>query len=309
MDDIAAININKDSNFAILLEAQSRGWQIYYMEIGDLYLAGAKACARTRALQVQSNPKQWYQLGEWQQTTLSDLDIVLMRKEPPCDQQYIYATYILEQAARCGLLVANRPQSLRDANEKLYTAWFDECCTASLVSANIEQIKQFLHTHQQIIIKPLDGMGGASIFCLLLGDSNTNVILETMTCHNSRYIMAQRYIPEIKDGDKRILLIDGEAVPYALARIPLPGENRGNLAAGASYEGRELTKRDRRIIAQIAPTLRAKGLLFVGIDIIGDFLTEINVTCPTCIQELDRLFGLKIAADLLDCLANKIRDN
>jgi glutathione synthase len=223
-----------------------------------------------------------------------------MRKDPPFDQEYIYATYLLERAESMGVYVVNKPQSLRDANEKLFTAWFPQCCAETLVAREPTRIRSFLHEQGEIILKPLDGMGGTSIFHLRKDDPNLSVILETMTQYNSRYVMAQKYIPEIKDGDKRILMINGEAVPYALARIPAQGETRGNLAAGGRAEGRELTEQDCWIASQVGPTLREKGLIFVGLDVIGDKLTEINVTSPTCVQELDQQFGLNIAGTLMD---------
>jgi glutathione synthase len=231
---------------------------------------------------------------------LSELDVILMRKDPPFDSEFLYATTILQRAEDAGVYVVNKPQSLRDANEKLFTSWFSQCCAETLVSSRAVQIRQFLEEQQDIIIKPLDGMGGTSIFRLRLDDPNISVILETMTNYNQRYIMAQRYLPAIKDGDKRILVVNGEAIPYALARIPQQGETRGNLAAGGRAEGRPLTERDRWIVSQVAPTLKAKGLIFVGLDVIGDTLTEINVTSPTCVQELDAQFGLNIAGVLMD---------
>ncbi len=307
MDPIDQIKINKDTSFAMLLEAQARNWEIHYMELTDLYLDNGSAKAHTRLLQVQRNPDNWYQLGASQPTELGQLDIILMRKDPPFDQEYIYATYLLERAEVEGALVVNKPQSLRDANEKLYTAWFPQCCTDTLVSRNHHDLRNFLAQHDEMILKPLDGMGGASIFHLRLNDPNLSVILETMTLHGTRFVMAQRYLPEIRDGDKRILLIDGIAVPYALARIPATGETRGNLAAGGSAVGRPLSDRDRWIAEQVGPTLKAKGLVFVGLDVIGDYLTEINVTSPTCVQELDRAFNLNISATLMDSLESKLK--
>ncbi len=306
MDPIARINIKKDTSFAMLLEAQARDWELHYMELNDLYLSDGQAYAKTRILRVKRDPGAWYEFTAEQDMALSELDVIFMRKDPPFDQEYIYATYLLEQAERAGTLVVNKPQSLRDANEKLFTAWFPQCCAQTLVAREPQRIRDFLRRHGEIILKPLDGMGGASIFHVRENDPNLSVILETMTHHASRFIMAQRYLPEIKDGDKRILLVDGEPVPYALARIPASGETRGNLAAGGRAEGRELNERDRWIARQVGPTLKAKGLLFVGIDVIGDFLTEINVTSPTCVQELDRQFGLNISAQLMDHIQSKL---
>jgi glutathione synthase len=300
MDSIAQINIKKDTSFAMLLEAQARGWELHYMELNDLFLRNGVAFARTRTLKVQRDAKQWFQFIEEQDIPLHALDVILMRKDPPFDQEYIYATYLLERAESMGALVVNKPQSLRDANEKLFTAWFPQCCAETLVTREPRRIRDFLAEQGEIILKPLDGMGGASIFHCRQGDSNLSVILEIMTEHNSRYVMAQKYLPEIKDGDKRILVVNGEPVPYCLARIPAHGESRGNLAAGGRAEGRPLTERDRWIANEVGATLREKGLVFVGLDVIGDTLTEINVTSPTCVQELDSQFGLNIAGLLMN---------
>ena len=300
MDSIDHINIKKDTSFAMLLEAQVRCWELHYMELNDLFLRNGRAYARTRTLTVQRNAQQWYRFIGEQDIPLDQLDVIIMRKDPPFDQEYIYATYLLERAESMGVYVVNKPQSLRDANEKLFTAWFPQCCAETLVAREPARIRSFLHEQGEIILKPLDGMGGTSIFHLRKDDPNLSVILETMTQYNSRYVMAQKYIPEIKDGDKRILMINGEAVPYALARIPAQGETRGNLAAGGRAEGRELTEQDCWIASQVGPTLREKGLIFVGLDVIGDKLTEINVTSPTCDQELDQQFGLNIAGTLMD---------
>ncbi len=300
MDSIDHINIKKDTSFAMLLEAQSRGWELHYMELNDLYLSNGQPYARTRSLKVQRNENNWYQFIDEQDIPLNQLNTIIMRKDPPFDQEYIYATYLLEQAERLGCYVVNKPQSLRDANEKLFTSWFPQCCAETLVTRDPKRFKTFLQQHKEMILKPLDGMGGTSIFHIKQDDPNLNVVLEMMTEYATRYIMAQRYIPEIKQGDKRILLINGEPVPYALARIPGKGETRGNLAAGGRAEGRELTERDRWIANQVGPTLKQKGLVFVGIDVIGDFLTEINVTSPTCVQELDKQFDLNISGQLMD---------
>jgi len=306
MDSIDHINIKKDTSFAMLLEAQSRNWELHYMELNDLYLSNGQPFARTRTLKVQRDENSWYQFIDEQDIALKELDTIIMRKDPPFDQEYIYATYLLEQAERQGTYVVNKPQSLRDANEKLFTSWFPQCCADTLVAREPKRFKQFLQQHKEIILKPLDGMGGTSIFHVRENDPNLSVILEIMTEYASRYIMAQRYIPDIKDGDKRILLVNGEPIPYALARIPSKGETRGNLAAGGRAEGRELTERDLWIANQVGPTLKKKGLVFVGIDVIGDFLTEINVTSPTCVQELDRQFGLNISGQLMDHIENTL---
>ena len=307
MDPIDRINIKKDTSFAMLLEAQSRNWELHYMELPDLFLSNGKAYARTRSLKVERNPQQWFAWGGEQIQELSELDVILMRKDPPFNQEYIYATYILERAEQAGVYVVNKPQSLRDANEKMFTAWFPQCCTDTLVARDPQKIRSFLDQHKTIILKPLDGMGGASIFLVRENDPNLSVILETMTEHGQRFIMAQQYLPDIKYGDKRILMVNGEPVPYCLARIPAGGESRGNLAAGGHGEGRPLSDRDRWIAEQVGPTLKAKGLVFVGLDVIGDYLTEINVTSPTCVQELDKQFGLNISAQLMDHIQNHLQ--
>ncbi|MCK5889005.1 MAG: glutathione synthase [Methylococcales bacterium] len=308
MDSIDQININKDTSFAMLLEAQARGWELYYMELGDLYLNDGIAHARAREITVQRDHQQWYQVTDEKDMPLAELDTIIMRKDPPFDKEFLYATYLLEQAEKLGVYVVNKPQSLRDANEKLFTAWFPQCCAETLVSSEPQRFKQFLGKHKKMILKPLDGMGGASIFYVCEGDSNLNVILEMMTDYSSRYIMAQRYIPEIKRGDKRILLVNGEPIAYALARIPAKGESRGNLAAGGHAKGQELSDRDRWIAEQVGPTLRKKGLVFVGIDVIGDYLTEINVTSPTCVQELDKQFDLNISGTLMDHIEQTLKE-
>lgn len=305
MDPIDKITIKKDSSFAMLLAAQAKGWSIHYMEQSDLFLHQGMVSALMRPLQVVEDKANWFQLGESATRALTHLDIILMRKDPPFDMEYIYSTYLLEQAQAAGVLVVNDPQSLRDANEKLYTAWFPQCCPDTLVTRKKQLIRSFQKQHGDIILKPLDGMGGASIFRVPLGDPNTSVIIETLTEHGNKSVMAQKYIPEIIDGDKRILMINGEPVPYALARIPALGETRGNIAAGGRVEGRPLTDNDRWICQQVGPMLRKKGLLFVGLDVIGNYLTEINVTSPTCIRELDNQFNLDIAGDLMDCLEQK----
>lgn len=307
MDSIDQINIKKDTSFAMLLEAQARNWELHYMGLNDLFMRNGRPFARTRIISVQRDEQKWYAVSSEQDIALDDLDVIIMRKDPPFDQEYIYATYLLERAEDLGVYVVNKPQSLRDANEKLFTAWFPQCCAETLVTRDPVRIKSFLQEQEQIILKPLDGMGGTSIFHLRLGDPNLNVILETMTEYNSRYIMAQTYLPEIKDGDKRILLVNGEPVPYALARIPAQGETRGNLAAGGTARGQKLSERDLWIAQQVGPILKEKGLMFVGLDVIGDYLTEINVTSPTCVQELDREFDLNISAQLMDHIESKLQ--
>ncbi len=305
MDSIDQINIQKDTSFAMLLEAQSRGWEIHYMQLGDLFLRQGEAYANTKIINVQ-RAEHYYDCLSEQTIALESLDCIIMRKDPPVDQEYIYATHILEQAEAKGVYIANKPQSLRDANEKLFTTWFPECCVDTLVTRNAKQLREFITEHQSVILKPLDGMGGASIFHLRVDDPNISVIIETLTEYGAQYVMGQKYLAEIAQGDKRILLINGEVVPYALARIPAKGETRGNLAAGGYAQGQALTERDLWIAAQVGPMLKAKGLVFVGIDVIGDFLTEINVTSPTCVQELDRQFGLNICGQLLDHIETAI---
>lgn len=302
MDPISKIYVNKDSSLAMLLEAQSRGYQLYYMEMQDLYLENSRAHATMKPLQVQQDTENWYQFGEQLDTPLSELDVILMRKDPPFDTEFLYATHILERAESEGTLVVNNPRSLRDANEKLFTVWFSELTPETLVSRSPAKLRQFYAKHQDIILKPLDGMGGASVFRIKSGDKNLNVIIETLTQLGSRYTIAQQFIPEISAGDKRILVVDGEPIPYCLARIPACGENRGNLAAGARGEARTLTASDRRIAEAVAKVLKEKGLYFVGLDVIGDKLIEINVTSPTGIREIEAVFDINISGKIMDCI-------
>ncbi|MEJ2360590.1 MAG: glutathione synthase [Gammaproteobacteria bacterium] len=306
MDPIGSIHYKKDSTLAMLVAAQQRGYQLHYLEMSDLYLAGAEARATVRDLTVQYDPQHWYELGESRDIALSQLDVILMRKDPPFDMDYIFATYILELAEQAGALVVNRAAALRDWNEKLAALQFPQCICPTLVSSRYDTLKTFIQQQQDTILKPLDGMGGASVFRVSANDPNLNVIMETLTHHQQRQIMAQRYLPEISAGDKRILLIDGVPVPYALARIPSQGETRGNLAAGGRGEGVALSERDAWICEQVGPRLREQGLLFVGLDVIGDYLTEINVTSPTCIRELDTQYGLDISAMLLDSIEQRL---
>jgi len=311
MDPIGSINLKKDSSLAMLLEAQRRGWELYYMQQTDLSLQQNQSRASMHQLTLTNDPEQasdsWYTLSAVEDRPLAALDVLLMRKDPPFDMDYIFTTYLLELAEAEGLLVVNRAQSLRDANEKLFTACFPQCTAPMLVSAQAVQIRDFLGEHGDIILKPLDGMGGASIFRVQQHSPNIGVIIETLTQHGQRLCMAQKFIPEISEGDKRILLIDGEPVPYALARIPQGDETRGNLAVGGLGKGVELSDRDRWICAQVAPELKKRGLIFVGLDVIGDYLTEINVTSPTCIRELDERYQLNISATLMDCIEQKIK--
>ena len=306
MDPIADINVKKDTTLAMLLAAQRRGWELYYMEQSDLSLDQGLARATVRRLSVEDNPESWFEVGSPQDIALSDLDVVLMRKDPPFDMDFIYSTYILEAAQREGTLVVNDPRSLRDCNEKLFATQFPQCCPPLIVAASAARLKAFHVEHGDVIFKPLDGMGGASIFRVKAGDPNLSVIIETLTDHGRQQIMAQKFLPEIVDGDKRILMVDGVPAEYGLARIPMSGETRGNLAAGGSGVAMPLTDRERWICSQVAPVLREKGLLFVGLDVIGDYLTEINVTSPTCVRELDRAHQLDIAGDLMEAIASKL---
>lgn len=307
MDPIGAIKIAKDTTFALLLEAQRRNWRLHYMTQGELALRSGKAFARLQPLTVQDDGKDWFSLGQASWRSLADMQVVLARKDPPFDAQYLYDTLVLGQAQREGVLVVNDPQGLRDMNEKLYALEFPHCCPPSLVARDWEELRSFVREQGDCVLKPLDGMGGRSIFRARAADDNLKVILETLTDHGRQFALAQRYLPEILQGDKRILMIDGEPVPYALARIPPADDFRGNLAAGGRGEGRVLSQRDHWIAAQVGPELRRRGMLFVGLDVIGDFLTEINVTSPTCVRELDAQFGLNIASQLFDRIEARLQ--
>lgn len=306
MDPISSINIKKDTSFAMLLEAQSRGYELHYMEMNSLYLRGGEGRATTRKLSVKQDYDGWYEFGTEQDIALQELDVILMRKDPPFDTEFIYATYILERAEEKGTLIVNKPQSLRDCNEKLFTAWFPELTPDTLVTRNSAQLKAFHKEHTDVILKPLDGMGGASIFRLKPEDANVSVVIETLTEHGTRFCMAQNYLPAIKDGDKRVLVVDGEPVPYCLARIPAQGETRGNLAAGGRGEARPLSESDWQIARTVAPILKQKGLIFVGLDIIGDRLTEINVTSPTCAREIEAAFPISVTGMLMDAIEKRL---
>ena len=306
MDPIENIVPKKDSSLAMLLEAERRNYEIHYMLQSDLKLLAGKAIAQTTILSVEDNLKKWYKFGKQQQVNIDELDVILMRKDPPFDMEYIYTTYILERAEINGTLIINKPSSLRDMNEKIYTAWFSDCSPLTLVSRSMSEIRQFVKTHKKIVIKPLDGMGGKSIFVVHHTDKNTNVIIETLTDYGTKFAMAQIYIPEIKEGDKRILLIDGEPIPYCLARIPSAQDNRGNLVMGARGKGKKLTDQDIQICKKIGPVLKENGIVFCGIDVIGDYLTEINSTSPTGIRELDRNFNLNISGMLFDEIEKKL---
>lgn len=307
MDPIGSIKIHKDSTFAMLLAAQRRGWRLWYLEQRDLCAEGDRTLGHMREIEVMDNPEGWFRFLGQRTTDLADLSVLLMRKDPPFDVEYIYTTHLLEQAARQGCLVVNQPQSLRDCNEKLFTLQFPHCCPPSRVTRRAEDLRAFLAEQGEIVLKPLGSMGGESVFRVRAEDPNLSVIIETLTAQGRHYTLAQRYLPEIAQGDKRILMLDGEPVPFALARIPAPGETRGNLAAGGRGEGRPLSPRDRWIAAQVGPELRRRGILFAGLDVIGDFLTEINITSPTCIRELDAQFGLDIAAQLMACIESRLK--
>jgi len=306
MDPIESITPKKDSSLAMLLEAQRRGAEIHYLLQKDLKLVAGVALGHSTLLRVSDDNDNWFEKGAQQEIRLGDLDVILMRKDPPFDMEFIYTTYILDRAESAGALIVNKPQALRDMNEKAYTAWFADCAPLTMITRSMAQMKEFLKEHGRIVVKPLDGMGGKSIFVVVDGDNNANVIFETLTDNGNRFAMAQVYIPEISDGDKRILLIDGEAVPYALARIPPADDNRGNLVMGAAGEARELTERDRWICSQVGPVLKERGVIFAGIDVIGDFMTEVNVTSPTGIRELDSAFNLNIAGDLFDAIKKRL---
>jgi glutathione synthase len=303
MDPIAAIKPAKDSTLRILLAAQARGWELFYAELKDLWLRDGIAWGRLSTLKVMDDSSRWFSLGQSATSKLGEFDVILMRKDPPFDTEYIYSTYILDRAQLQGALVCNRPQGLRDMNEKVYTAWFPECCAPTLITRDMHDMAEFLREHGKAVCKPLDGMGGKSIFVLENGDKNRNVVFETLTDYGTRYAIVQRYLPEIVTaGDCRIILVDGEPVPFALKRIPLAEDNRGNLAAGARAESRTLNERDLWLCAQIGPKLRAAGMIFVGLDVIGDYVTEINVTSPTGIRELNKIHGIDIGAMLVDAI-------
>jgi len=307
MDPIAKIKFAKDSTLAMLLAASARGWKLTYFEQSDLFLRDGIALGHGKPLEVHNDSQKWFELGASSVYKLGDFDCVFMRKDPPFDAEYIYTTYVLDRAELQGAFVANKPQGLRDMNEKVFTAWFPQCCAPTLITRSASDINAFAAEHGRIVVKPLDGMGGRSIFVTEKGDKNLPVIIETLTDFGQRFAIAQRYLPDIAaTGDSRVLLIDGEPVPYALARIPLPTDNRGNLAAGAKGVGRPLNERDRWLAAEIGPVLAERGMVFVGIDVIGGFVTEINVTSPTGIRELDQQFGLNIGAMVIEAFERRI---
>jgi glutathione synthase len=306
MDPIEGITPRKDSSLAMLLEAERRGAEIHYMLQSDLRLVAGDAFARTRLLHVQDDLEDWFEIGSEQNINLGELDVILMRKDPPFDMEYIYTSYILERAEQAGSLIVNQPQALRDINEKAYTAWFADCAPLTLITRSMAEMRTFLEEHERIVVKPLDGMGGKSVFVVSRDDNNANVIFETLTDNGRFFAMAQIYIPEISEGDKRILLIDGEPIPHSLARIPPADDNRGNLVVGAVGKGRDLSERDRWICSKVGPVMKDRGVVFAGIDVIGDYLTEINVTSPTGIRELDNIFDLNIAGDLFDAIEKRL---
>lgn len=306
MDPIESINPAKDSTLAMMLAAQGRGHELFYLEQRDLWLRDGVAWARVHPVKARDDYDDWAHVGPEHIEPLRNMDVILMRKDPPFDMEYIYSTYILERAEAEGVLVVNKPQGLRDMNEKVYTAWFPQCCAPTLITRDMADMHAFLHEHKHIVCKPLHGMGGRSIFVIKEGDKNANVIFENQTNYGSNFAIVQKYLPEIVEtGDSRILIIDGEPAPYALARIPSPTDNRGNLAAGAQGKGRELNDRDRWLVSQIGPALRDRGMLFVGIDVIGGFVTEINVTSPTGIRELDKQFKCDIASLLIAAIEKR----
>lgn len=310
MDPIQNIMPHKDSTLAMMLEAQARGFEVFCCDLDDIWLEKDVSRGRLTKVNVFDESDHWFDLGETVELNLGDLDVILMRKDPPFDIQYVFSTYVLEQAQRQGTVVVNQPQGLRDANEKAFLAWFPECVPATLIARSLEQMREFISRHKKVVVKPLDMMGGRSVFATSIEDGNHNVIFETVSDYGKRYTMLQQYIPEIsKSGDRRILLIDGQPIPFALARIPAEGDHRGNMDAGARVEVHPLTDREQAICDQIGPRLREKGLLFAGIDIIGDYMTELNVTSPTGIRELQRETGLPIAGHLFDAILSRCQAN
>lgn len=304
MDPIEQVNIKKDTTFGLLLAIQKRKWDLHYLEQSDIFMENGEVFAETKPLKVNDDEQHWFTLNDATLTQLKNFDIIFMRKDPPFNMEYIYTTYLLELVERHGVQIVNSPRSLRDANEKLFTAWFPQCTPPTLVSCHMARLRKFWQQQGDIIVKPLDGMGGESIYRLQKNDPNVNAILETMTQFGKRNIMAQRYIPDIVKGDKRVLLIDGKPVPYSLARMAAEGETRANLAAGGKGVPMPITSQERWICEQVGPTLKDKGLLFVGLDIIGDYLTEINVTSPTCMREIERHYDIDIADQILQAVAD-----
>lgn len=306
MDPIETIKPYKDTSFAMMLEAQRRGLSVYYIPLSNLSLNNGIPMCRAFPVQVQDRTDDFYSLGESEARALSSFDVILMRKDPPFDQEFLYATHLLSLAEASGALVVNRPQSLRDYNEKLFTAWFPAFVPPTLVSRSAEDIKAFHQQHQDVICKPLDGMGGASIFRIKPDANNLGVVIETLTDLGKKLMMVQAYLPAISDGDKRILIVDGKVMPYCLARLPSQGETRGNLAAGGRGRPQALTDTDRQLAEALVPTLEEKGLMFVGLDVIGDKITEINVTSPTCVREIEAAFDINIVGYLFDGIERQL---
>jgi glutathione synthase len=307
MDPIEDIKYAKDTSLAMLLAAQSRGWSLTYLTLADLHLRDGVALGRGRALTVHANPDHWFDLAEPMVEPLGNFDVILMRKDPPFDVEFIYATYILERAELAGALVVNRPAGLRDMNEKVYTAWFPDCCAPTLITRNMDDMAAFAVEHGRIVCKPLHGMGGRSIFVVDPTDKNMRVVFETLTDYGTRFAIVQRYLPAItSSGDTRVIIIDGKAAPYALARMPSATDHRGNLAAGGTGIARPLTEREQQLVARIGPELAARGMLFVGLDVIGDSVTEINVTSPTGVREIDKQFGTDLPGMLMDAIARRL---
>ncbi|AWM79107.1 glutathione synthase [Gammaproteobacteria bacterium ESL0073] len=307
MDPISQIHFKKDSSLAMLWAANDRNYKIFYMQQEDLYLLEGKACAKARPLKVYKDEKHFFDLGDEIDISLSELNVILMRKDPPFNSEFLYTTYLLEKAEQEGVLIVNKPEELRNCNEKLFATNFAEFMVPTLVSRRTDILKNFIREQGDAILKPLDEMGGASIFRHREGDPNLSVIIETLTAHGNRQIMVQRFIPDITKGDKRILMVNGEPIPYCLARIPAKGETRGNLAAGGTGVAQPLSERDFEIAKKIGPELQKRGLLFVGLDVIGDYITEINVTSPTCIREIDAVYHTNIADKLMDCIESKLK--
>lgn len=307
MDPISQIHFKKDSSLAMLWAANDRNYKIFYMQQEDLYLLEGKARAKARPLKVYKDEKHFFDLGDEIDISLSELNVILMRKDPPFNSEFLYTTYLLEKAEQEGVLIVNKPEELRNCNEKLFATNFAEFMVPTLVSRRTDILKNFIREQGDAILKPLDEMGGASIFRHREGDPNLSVIIETLTAHGNRQIMVQRFIPDITKGDKRILMVNGEPIPYCLARIPAKGETRGNLAAGGMGVAQPLSERDFDIAKKIGPELQKRGLLFVGLDIIGDYITEINVTSPTCIREIDAVYHTNIADKLMDCIESKLK--
>lgn len=306
MDPIESVKTYKDTSFRLLLEAQARDYEIYYLTMNDLSLIEGEPMGNARSVQVVDQPTDFFTLGEPTEMNLGSFDVILMRKDPPFDTEFVYATYLLELAERRGALVVNKPQSLRDCNEKLFTAWFSDLTPPTIVTRRAEQIRAFHEQHRDIILKPLDGMGGASIFRVRDDGTNLGVIIETLTNHGQQFAMVQKYLPEIKDGDKRILIIDGEPMPYSLARVPSAGETRGNLAAGGSGRPQPLSESDWELARQVGPELKRRGLTIVGLDVIGDRVTEINVTSPTCMREIEAAYDINIAAKVFEAIERQL---